>query len=171
MSLFCGGTQLKQNAPKENQNSHNTRKNQEQKLTGLKESIEERRRQVYLLDLQGFSNSEIATTLQVSLSTVEKDLHFMKYYSAKWYQEIFVTGLSNPLLDYYNQTEIVQRELWTMFRQEEKTTVRKSILDSIVSNSIKKRDYFEDYYPDKYDLEGKIKQLEKEVETEFSKNS
>jgi len=171
MSLFCGGAQLKQKIQEKNEIVPETRKNQEQKLTVLKESIEERRRQVYLLDLQGFSNSEIATTLQVSLSTIEKDLHFMKYYSSKWYQEIFSTGLSNPLLDYCNQTEIVQRELWKMFRDEEKTTVRKSLLDSIISNSTKKRDYFHNYFPESFDHKGKIKQLEREIEVDLTKNS
>jgi len=153
-------------SPKENKKTSQNHKNQEQKFTGLKESIEERRRQVYLLDLQGFSNSEIATTLQVSLSTVEKDMHFMKYYSSKWYQEIFSMGLWNPLLDYYNQMDIIQKELWKMFRAEEKIPIRKNILDAIVSNSIKKKDHFNDYYPDKYDREGKIMQLEKEMESD-----
>lgn len=163
---------MKQIESTENEDAQKNRKNQEQKLTGLKESIEERRRQVYLLDLQGFSNSEIATTLQVSLSTIEKDLHFMKYYFSKWYNEIFATGLSNPLLDYWNQNEIVQRELWKMFRDEEKTTVRKSILDSIISNATKKRDYCRNFSsPESFDHEGKIMQLEKELKKDLAKNS
>ena len=147
-----------------------TRKNQEEKLTGLKDSIEERRRKVYLLDLQGLNNLEIAEELHVSLSTIEKDLHFMKYYSAKWYQEIFVTRRSNPLLDYYNENEIVQRELWKMYRNEEKTNLRKSLLDAIISNSIKKKDLSKGYNPDMFDSEWDIKQLEKEIEEDL-KNS
>jgi len=150
---------------------HENRKNQEQKVTGLKERIEERRRQVYLLDLQGLSNIEISKRLQASLSTIEKDLHYMKYYSAKWYHEIFSIGLSNPLLDSCNLIDIVQKELWKMFRAEEKTSIRKKLLDSIISNSIKKRDYFSGHYPNKYDQDEKIRKLEKEIVEDLKQSS
>lgn len=171
MSSLFGGTYLKLIQPDQNANDVQNRKNQEQKITGLKERIEERKRQVYLLDLQGFSNIEISKKMQVSLSTIEKDLHFMKYYSAKWYKEIFSIGLSNPLLDSCNLLDIVQKELWKMFRAEEKTSIRKKLLDSIVSNSIKKRDYFRRYHPKKYDQDERILQLEREIKEELKQSS
>jgi len=154
-----------------NLNDAQNSKNQEQKVTGLKERIEERRRQVYLLDLQGMSNIEISKKLQASLSTIEKDLHFMKYYSAKWYQEIFSIDLVNPLLDSCNLIDIVQKELWKMFRAEGKTSIRKKLLDSIISNSIKKRDYFRRHYPNRYSQEGKIRNLEKIIEEDLKQSS
>jgi len=141
------------------------------KITGLKERIEERKRQVYLLDLQGLSNIEISKKLQASLSTIEKDLHFMKYYSAKWYREIFSIDLVNPLLDSCNLIDIVQKELWKMFRAEEKTSIRKKLLDSIISNSIKKRDYFRHHSPNKFDQDGKILLLENEIKEELKQSS
>ena len=154
-----------------NENHQQNRKNQEQKLTGLKEGIEERRRQVYLLDLQGFSNLEIATTLQVSLSTVEKDLHFMKYYCVRWYHELFTYDIANPLLDSCNQIDIVQKELWKLFRSEENISIRKRILDSIVSNSIKKRDYFQGNGPSEMFPDKKITALGIELADEMKENS
>jgi len=157
--------------PKKSVKVVETHKNQEQKVTGLKERIEERRRQVYLLDLQGLSNIEISKKLQSSLSTIEKDLHFMKYYSGKWYQEIFSIGLSNPLLDSCNLIDIAQKELWKMFRAEEKTSIRKKLLDSIISNSIKKRDYFRNHYPNTYTRDEKIRKLEREIEEDLKQSS
>ena len=72
----------------QNEKTPKNRKIYAQKFTGLKDKIEERRKKVYLLDLQGFSDQEIAKQTGVSLSTIEKDLHYMKYYCVKWYRDL-----------------------------------------------------------------------------------
>jgi len=124
------------------QKHEKNRKEQEQKITGLKDKIDERRYQVYLMDLQGFNNNEIADKLDASLSTIEKDLHHMRYFCIKWYKEVLDGGRSKSFLDSYNQIDIVQDELWKMFRKETDVNAKKRILDSIVTNSIKKEKGF-----------------------------
>lgn len=120
------------------QNSLENHKIDEQNFTGIKSAIEKRRYKVYLLNLQGFSNNEIAKEINVSLSTIEKDLHYMKYYCIKWTKEILDYGRGKPILDICNQIDLVQQELWKLYRIEKDVNTKKRILDSIVSNSIKK---------------------------------
>ncbi len=125
-----------------NQKPEKNRNEQEQKITGLKDKIDERRYQVYLMDLQGFNNNEIADKLGASLSTIEKDLHHMRYFCIKWYKEILDGGRGKSFLDSNNQIDIVQDELWKLFRKETDVNAKKQILDSIVTNSIKKEKGF-----------------------------
>jgi len=129
---------------KEIENNTQNRKNYEDKITGTKESIEKRRNRVYLLSLQGYSNNQIVNSLGVSLSTIEKDLHYMKYYCLKWTKDMRDVGKEKSFLDVCNQIELVQAELWNMYRKEDNVNAKKRILDSIVSNSIKKEKRFED---------------------------
>jgi len=126
----------------QNQKPEKNRNEQEQKITGLKDMIDERRYQVYLMDLQGFNNNEIADKLGASLSTIEKDLHHMRYFCIKWYKEVLDGGRGKSFLDSNNQIDIVQNELWKMFRKETDVNAKKRILDSIVTNSIKKEKGF-----------------------------
>ena len=114
------------------------RKKQAQKITGLKEKIEEGRKKVYQLDLQGFSNQEIADQLGVGLSTIEKDLHYMRYYCLKWSKQILDTDYAIPLVDSVNQINMAQRALWALYRDEDDVMIRKKILDSIITSSEKK---------------------------------
>ena len=125
-----------------NQKPEKNRNEQEQKITGLKDKIDERRYQVYLMDLQGFNNNEIADKLGASLSTIEKDLHHMRYFCIKWYKEILDSGRGKSFLDSNNQIDIVQDELWKLYRKETNVNAKKRILDSIVTNSIKKEKGF-----------------------------
>ena len=128
----------------QNQKPEKNRNEQEQKITGLKDMIDERRYQVYLMDLQGFNNNEIADKLGASLSTIEKDLHHMRYFCIKWYKEVIDNDRTKSFLDVCNQIELVQAELWNMYRKEDNVNAKKRILDSIVSNSIKNEKRFED---------------------------
>jgi len=141
------------------------RKNYEQKITA-KEKIEERRKMVYVLDLQGYSNQEIAKNLCVSLSTIEKDLYYMKYYCLKWSKDLLGASRKKPLLDSFNQIGIVQKELWNMYREEKSVHLKKRILDSIVSNSIKK-DKLLHYRTFGTGAESQMEAIEKEL---FPKN-
>jgi len=140
------------------------RKNQEQKLTVKKKPIEERRKKVYLLDLQGFSNQEISEQLDVSLSTIEKDLNFMRYYCLKWSDEVRVMSHSTPTSESCYEIEIVQKELWKMYRSEKDQSQKKKILDSIVSNSIKKSSMFEGRSWWSRDEENEMIELEKQID-------
>ncbi len=124
------------------QKPEKNRKEQEQNVTGLKDKIDERRYKVYLMDLQGISNNEIADNLGASLSTIEKDLHHMRYFSIKWFKEVVDGDRTKSFLDSCNQIDLVQTELWKMYRSEKDLIAKKRILDSIVTNSIKKEQGF-----------------------------
>jgi len=124
------------------QKPEKNRKEQEQNVTGLKDKIDERRYKVYLMDLQGISNNEIADNLGASLSTIEKDLHHMRYFSIKWFKEVVDGDRTKSFLDSCNQIDFVQTELWKMYRSEKDVIAKKRILDSIVTNSIKKEQGF-----------------------------
>ena len=104
------------------------RKKQEQKLTGIKNLIEKRRKKVYFLDLQGYPNQEIAKIVGVSLSTIEKDLNFMRYYCLKWSDEVRVMSRSTPTSESCNEIEIVQKELWRMYRSEKDQSQKRKFL-------------------------------------------
>jgi len=124
--------------PEETNKRQESRKKQAQKITGLKEKIEGRRTKVYQLDLQGFSNKEIADQLGVGLSTIEKDLHYMRYYCLKWSKQILETDYAVPLVDSVNQINMAQRALWALYRDKDDVMIRKKILDSIITSSEKK---------------------------------
>jgi len=83
----------------------------QQKIRYIKENIENRRNQVYQLSLQGYSNNEISKELQVSLSTIEKDLHYMRWHCLKWTQDIVASNAKKPMFDSYTRIEIAQKEL------------------------------------------------------------
>ncbi len=148
---------------KEIENNTQNRKNYEDKITGTKESIEKRQNKVYLLSLQGYSNNQIANSLGVSLSTIEKDLHYMKYYCLKWTKDLIDTGQEKSLLDVCNQIDLVQAELWNMYRKEDNVNAKKRILDSIVSNSIKKENRFESVWTPLRIDEKRIEKLREEM--------
>jgi len=149
---------------KENDKPDENRNNQEQKITGLKEKIEERRKKIYFLDLQGFSNQEIANQIGISLSTIEKDLHYMKYYCVKWYWDLAQDGYGIRLVESCSQIDIVQKELWSLYRNEKIASTKKRILDSIIANSLKKREFFKCYHAVSDAMESQIKKLGKEIE-------
>ena len=149
--------------PQEIDKNVESRKSQEQKIKGLKEKIEERRKKIFFLDLQGYSNQEIANQTVVCLSTVEKDLHYMKYFCVKWYQDLIVYGSSTPLVESCSQIDIVQKELWNLYRKEKNASMKKRFLDSIVGNSIKKREFFKGYYGLTDSKEKLVKKLNKEI--------
>lgn len=51
-------------------------------------NVSTRRKLVHSLDLQGFTNQEIAEQVNVSLSTIEKDLSEMRQNIREWFSEI-----------------------------------------------------------------------------------
>ncbi|MBI5698054.1 MAG: hypothetical protein HZC29_06160, partial [Thaumarchaeota archaeon] len=122
-----------------------TRNNYAQNVTGhhlrvraTKDQIDERRNRIYKLKLQGYTEQEIADELKISISTVEKDVHHMKYFCVKWSKDIISASTTKPLVDSYTQIEIVQKELWNLYRAEKQIKTKKRILDAIIANALKK---------------------------------
>ena len=88
----------------------------------------------------------------------------MKYYCVKWYRDLTLDGSGIPLVESCSQIDIVQKELWSLYRKEKLSSTKKRILDSIVANSLKKRDYFNQYLGISDIIESRAKKLEKEIE-------
>ena len=106
------------------------RKNQEEKIT-VKEKIEERRQNVYTLDLKGYSNEEIAEKQKVSPSTVEKDLQFVRNNWQERLMQLDMKGYSQAHLDALEHKTMVIHELWQLSEKEENPKVKLNILMSI----------------------------------------
>ena len=88
------------------------RKNHEQKLTDTeKKSIDDRRKHAHSLDLQGFTNNEISEKLNVSESTVEKDLHEVRESVRNWFSELGSIDRYQAFVDASIHIEYAQRTL------------------------------------------------------------
>jgi FixJ family two-component response regulator len=136
-----------------------------QKIRSTKREIDNRRNKVYHLNLQGYSNEEIAKELQVSLSTIEKDLHSIHLHCLKWTQDIIAINAKKPMFDSYTRIEIAQKELWALYRNEKDTKVKRQILNSIVTNSIKQDRLTHGRYMTKYDDQN-LRDLEMSLDEE-----
>ena len=120
---------------------------------------------MYQLSLQGYSNNEISKELQVSLSTIEKDLHYMCWHCLKWTQDIVASNAKKPMFDSYTRIEIAQKELWGSYRAEKEPKTKRQILNSIVTNSIKQDKLAQRRSLTEYD-EKHIEEIEEELELE-----
>ena len=114
------------------------RKNHEQKLTDTeKKSIDDRRKHAHSLDLQGFTNNEISEKLNVSESTVEKDLHEVRESIRNWFSELGSTDRYQAFVDASIHIEYAQKELWRILRDEQDSLKKSKILSIIVENATK----------------------------------
>jgi len=127
--------------PEEIDKKHENRKIQEQKITEEKLSKLERQKQAYTLHLQGYQNNETAEKLNVSLSTIEKDLHEIREDAGNWFKEISKSGLGKSLVDAFLQIDEAQKELWRLYRTG-KDESKPKILDEIINASVKKKELF-----------------------------
>jgi len=118
------------------------RKIHEEKITVKKLSPYERQKIVYLLDLQGFSNKEISDKLDVSLSTVEKDLHEIRETSKDWFGSLTRHGMVKSLTDASVQLDEAQKELWRIYRNSDDENIRIKTLNSIANLTMKKKELF-----------------------------
>jgi len=158
-----------------------TRNEHELKLTATQEKItvniekskdrlEQRRKMIYVLDMQGYPQKEIAELLGASLSTVEKDLHLMRYYCLRWSSDLIKTSRTTPLVDSFNQIDSVQKELWAMYRFEKDFSKKHKLLDSIVSNCVKRGNLLKErrWYSEHEEKE--LQRLENEFSEELQSN-
>ena len=116
--------------------SQENRKNDEQKFT-VQEKIIDRQQKVYQLHLQGYTNQEIADKLNVSLSTIEKDLHYIKNEWRDRLKLLIKTGYYELYLDTRTQTDMVLKELWQMYVKEDNVEIKSDLLSSIFEKSVK----------------------------------
>ena len=117
------------------------RKNDEQKIT-VKLSISERRKLVHTLDLQGFTNQEIADHVGVSLSTVEKDLSETKQSIREWFSQLGSEERYLAFVDAILHIDAVQKQLWKMTRDEKDPKEKAKLFEQITDNAVKKAGLF-----------------------------
>lgn len=127
-------------------NQCGNRKNQEQNFT-VQEKIEERQHQVYDLRLQGFSNQEIADKLGVSISTIEKDVHEIKNNWTKLYAKLQGARRFKAFLHTCEHLELVQKELWTKYKDEKDPIMQLKILGAIKETAIDQTKIFDENAP------------------------
>lgn len=129
--------------PEEIDKNHENRKIQEQKITGLKETINSRRLDVFKLKIQGHSNQEIADNLKVSLSTVEKDVSRIKDYSFRLFNDLKEAGVITVIAKSYAQIEIIEAKLWETYKKNEgKADFQIAVLKNITDLTFRKMELF-----------------------------
>ena len=117
------------------------RKDDEQKITA-KLSISERRKLVHTLDLQGFTNQEIADQVGVSLSSVEKDLHEARQSVRDWFSQLGSEERYLAFVDAILHIDAVQKQLWKMTREEKDPNEKAKLFEQITENAVKKAGLF-----------------------------
>ena len=118
------------------------RKIQEQKLTDSSKDVDDRRKKVHSLDLQGYTNKEIAEKMGTSESTVEKDLHQTRNCVRNWFSELGNVDRYQAFVDAVLQVDQVLKELWQMARNEKDAAKKSRILNNIADNAVKKANLF-----------------------------
>lgn len=111
----------------------NNRNNLEQNFT-----VEDRQIEAYRMDIQGYKNKEIAEKLDVSISTIEKDLKKFKDEITFKLRKMENRGLNRALYDAILQFNLVRDELWQIYSQEKDSLRKQKLLDSIANNAVNK---------------------------------
>ena len=111
----------------------NNRKDSEQNFT-----VEDRQIEAYKMDIQGYKNKEIAEKLDVSISTIEKDLKKFKDEITFKLRKMENRGLNRALYDAILQFNLVRDELWQTYSQEKDSLRKQKLLDSIANNAVNK---------------------------------
>ena len=111
----------------------NNRKDSEQNFT-----VEDRQIEAYKMDIQGYKNKKIAEKLDVSISTIEKDLKKFKGEITSKLRNMDNRGLNRALYDAILQFDLVRDELWQIYSQEKDSLKKQKLLDSIANNAVNK---------------------------------
>jgi len=119
--------------PQINQN----RKDDEQKFE-VKLSISDRRKLVHTLDLQEYTNQEIADQVGVSLSSVEKDLCETRQSIREWFSQLGSEERYMAFVDAVLHIDSVQKQLWKMTREEKDPKEKAKLFQQITDNAEKK---------------------------------
>ena len=110
---------------------------EEEKARSVKEKIRSRQHDIHLLHLRGFRNKEIADNLEVSLSTVEKDLHDIRQETKSWIEDFRSEEVYCSFRNSYEQLEQIQKELWKKYREGKDPKMQIKILDSLADKITK----------------------------------
>lgn len=102
---------------------------------GIKNKIDERRKRVWNLLIQGFTQQQIADKLGVSFKTISRDYHQLKMDSIEWME-----SLPKGQIQLYHKTkfetvERVSHELWELYEKTEDQKLKLKILSTIAEKS------------------------------------
>lgn len=123
------------------------RKSHEQKIKNVKDTINNRRLQVFKQKIQGLTNQEIADKLNVSLSTVEKDVSRIKDFSFKLFNDLKEAGVITEIAKSYTQIEIIEEKLWEIYKKTEvKPAFQMIVLEKITELTFRKMELFTSEY-------------------------
>jgi len=106
----------------------------EKKLNSEPESQqekEERKRQVWNLVLQGYTQQQIAEKFNVSLKTISRDFHELKKESAEWMETLPKGQIQMYHKSNFEVFEKVNMELWKLYEQTEDEKLKLKILNTI----------------------------------------
>ena len=118
-----------------NTKPENNRKDYEQNFT-----VEQRQIEAYELDIKGYKNKDIAKRLDVSLSTIEKDLKKIKSETITTLKKIGKSGLLDAFHDASTQLDLVLDELWQLSEKEKDPQIKRKLLESITHIACRKVD-------------------------------
>jgi len=90
------------------------------------------------LDLQGYTNQEIADHVGVSLSSVEKDLSETRQSIREWFSQLGSEERYMAFVDAVLHIDSVQKQLWKMTREEKDPKEKAKLFQQITDNAEKK---------------------------------
>lgn len=109
----------------------------------IQDKIKYRRKRVNQLRLQGYTNREIAEKIGCNLSTIEKDLQFIREISKQWFEEDVITeycqSLNDSIILYDNTIE----DLQILYAEEDNIETKLRILSTITEFEEKKTGLYE----------------------------
>ncbi len=147
------------------------RKDDEQKFE-VKLNISDRRKLVHTLDVQGFTNQEIADQVGVSVSSVEKDLSETRQSIREWFSQIGSEERYMAFVDAILHLDAIQKQLWKMTREEKDPREKAKLFQQITDNAEKKAGLFKTseayltgYYFKQKDMSAKVMAREQLIDS------
>lgn len=128
--------------PEVKEKTKENRKNQAQNITAKKLEPYQRQKIVHSLDIQGFSNKEIAQQVGVSVSTVEKDLNEMHRNIRGWFSDLGREERYLVFVDAVIQLDVVTKELWKLIRDTNDQKDKSKLFEQILNTVTKKTELF-----------------------------
>jgi len=95
---------------------------------------EERKRQVWQLMLQGYTQQQIAEKFDVSLKTISRDFQEIKKDSVRWMDNLTKGQIQMYHRSNFETIEKVTKELWELHENTDDEKLKVKILKTIVEN-------------------------------------
>ncbi|MGI0021689.1 MAG: ECF-type sigma factor [Nitrososphaeraceae archaeon] len=111
--------------------------------TPKQDLISFRRNKVNQLRLQGYANKEIAKKLHLSLSAIEKDIHFIREKSRSWFRTESIKDYCVSIYDSISLCDIKIEELRLLGREKDNLIRKIKILDEIRKTEAQKMKLYE----------------------------